>query len=113
MLVTLKVKRFDPERKPSGWWSTFALEADPADRILDLLVRAKDEQDGSLTFRRSCAHGICGSCAVRVNGSNKLACKTLVHDIGSKDHPRAAPGAAGGEGPGGRYGSVLRRVPQR
>jgi succinate dehydrogenase / fumarate reductase iron-sulfur subunit len=84
MLVTLKIKRFDPERKPSAWWSAFTLEADPADRILDLLVRAKDEQDGSLTFRRSCGHGICGSCAVRVNGSNKLACKTLVHELGTR-----------------------------
>jgi succinate dehydrogenase / fumarate reductase iron-sulfur subunit len=84
MLITLKIKRFDPERKPSSWWSTFALEAEPSDRILDLLVRAKDEHDGSLTFRRSCAHGICGSCAMRVNGSNRLACKTLVHEIGPK-----------------------------
>jgi succinate dehydrogenase / fumarate reductase iron-sulfur subunit len=73
MLVTLKIKRFDPDRKPSTWWSTFQLEADGADRVLDLLVRAKDEHDGSLTFRRSCAHGICGSCAVRVNGTNRLA----------------------------------------
>ncbi len=84
MQVTLKIKRFDPDRKPSAWWSTFALEADLADRILDLLVRVKDEQDGSLTFRRSCGHGICGSCAVRVNGSNKLACKTLVHELGPR-----------------------------
>jgi succinate dehydrogenase / fumarate reductase iron-sulfur subunit len=83
MLVTLKIKRFDPDRKPSTWWSTFQLEADGADRVLDLLVRAKDEHDGSLTFRRSCAHGICGSCAVRVNGTNRLACKTLVRELGS------------------------------
>jgi succinate dehydrogenase / fumarate reductase iron-sulfur subunit len=84
MLVTLKVKRFDPERNPSAWWSTYTLEAEPADRILDLLIRAKDEQDGSLTFRRSCGHGICGSCAVRVNGANRLACKTLVRELGSR-----------------------------
>jgi len=84
MLVTLKIKRFDPECKPSDWWSTFKLEADPADRVLDLLVRVKDEHDGSLTFRRSCAHGICGSCAVRVNGVNRLACKTLVREQGTR-----------------------------
>jgi succinate dehydrogenase / fumarate reductase iron-sulfur subunit len=84
MLVHLKIKRFDPDRKPSSWWSTFSMEADPSDRILDLLLRAKEEHDGSLTFRRSCGHGICGSCAVRVNGANRLACKTLVHEIGSK-----------------------------
>jgi succinate dehydrogenase / fumarate reductase iron-sulfur subunit len=83
MLVTLKIKRYDPDRQPSAWWSTFRMEADGADRVLDLLVRAKDEHDGSLTFRRSCAHGICGSCAVRVNGTNRLACKTLIRELGS------------------------------
>ncbi|MGB7538771.1 MAG: succinate dehydrogenase iron-sulfur subunit [Anaerolineales bacterium] len=84
MLITLKVKRFDPERNPSAWWSSYTLEAEESDRVLDLLVRAKDEHDGSLTFRRSCAHGICGSCAVRVNGANRLACKTLVRELGSQ-----------------------------
>jgi succinate dehydrogenase / fumarate reductase, iron-sulfur subunit len=81
MQITLKVKRFDPDRKPTGWWSTFRMEAEPSNRVLDLLVRAKDEQDGSLTFRRSCAHGICGSCAIRINGTNRLACKTLVREL--------------------------------
>jgi succinate dehydrogenase / fumarate reductase iron-sulfur subunit len=89
MLITLKVKRFDPERKPSNWWSIFALEAEPSDRVLDLLVRAKDEHDGSLTFRRSCAHGICGSCAMRVNGTARLACKSLVRELG--DHITLEP----------------------
>jgi succinate dehydrogenase / fumarate reductase iron-sulfur subunit len=84
MLATLKIKRFDPERKPSAWWSAYTLEAEPSERVLDLLVRAKDEHDGSLTFRRSCAHGICGSCAMRINGANRLACKTLVRELGSK-----------------------------
>ncbi|MBN1440017.1 MAG: succinate dehydrogenase iron-sulfur subunit [Anaerolineales bacterium] len=82
MLVTLKIQRFDPERTPSSWWSVFRLEAEPSDRVLDLLIRVKDEMDGTLTFRRSCAHGICGSCAMRVNGANRLACKTLVRDQG-------------------------------
>jgi succinate dehydrogenase / fumarate reductase iron-sulfur subunit len=83
MLVALKIKRFDPERKPSGWWSKYHLEAEPGDRVLDLLVRVKDELDGSLTFRRSCAHGICGSDAMRINGTNRLACKTLLRELGS------------------------------
>jgi len=84
MLVALKIKRFDPERKPAVWWSNYKLEAGLGDRVLDLLVRAKDELDGSLTFRRSCAHGICGSDAMRINGTNRLACKTLVHELGSR-----------------------------
>jgi succinate dehydrogenase / fumarate reductase iron-sulfur subunit len=84
MLVSLKIKRFDSERKPASWWSTYRLEAEPSDRVLDLLVRVKDEHDGSLTFRRSCGHGICGSDAVRINGANRLACKTLVRELGSR-----------------------------
>jgi len=84
MNVTLRIKRFDPDRKPSSWWSTHRLEAEPSDRVLDLLVRVKDEQDGSLAFRRSCAHGICGSDAMRINGVNGLACKTLLRQTGAR-----------------------------
>ncbi len=51
------------------------------DSILDLLHRIKWEQDGTLTLRRSCAHGVCGSDAMRINGANALACKTLVARI--------------------------------
>ena len=49
--------------------------------MLDALHKIKWEQDGSLTFRRSCAHGICGSDAMRINGRNRLACKTLIKDL--------------------------------
>lgn len=84
MKVTLRIKRYDPERNPSSWWSTHRLEANPSDRVLDLLVRVKDEQDGTLAFRRSCAHGICGSDAMRINGTNGLACKTLLHTTGPR-----------------------------
>jgi succinate dehydrogenase / fumarate reductase iron-sulfur subunit len=48
---------------------------------LDLLEKIKGYQDGSLAFRRSCAHGVCGSDAMRINGMNRLACKTLVKDL--------------------------------
>ncbi len=51
------------------------------DRLLDALHRIKWDTDGSLTFRRSCAHGICGSDAMRINGRNRLACKTLLKDL--------------------------------
>ena len=50
----------------------------PTDRVLNLLHHIKWEIDGSLTFRRSCAHGVCGSDAMRINGVNRLACKVLV-----------------------------------
>jgi succinate dehydrogenase / fumarate reductase iron-sulfur subunit len=65
-----------------GYWQTYHMEAKPTDRILDVLMALKSEQDGTLTFRRSCGHGICGSDAIRINGKNRLACKTLVKDLG-------------------------------
>lgn len=46
-------------------------------RILDALIKIKDEMDATLTFRRSCREGICGSCAMNINGKNGLAC--LLH----------------------------------
>lgn len=52
------------------------------DRVLDLLHKVKWYQDGTLAFRRSCGHGICGSDAMLINGRNRLACKTLVRDLG-------------------------------
>jgi succinate dehydrogenase / fumarate reductase iron-sulfur subunit len=84
MQVTLKVFRYNPEVDKKWHYETYKLEADPTDRILDLLERVKGYIDGTLSFRRSCAHGVCGSDAMRVNGRNALACKTLVRDYGDK-----------------------------
>lgn len=84
MQVTLKVFRYNPEKDKKPYYETYKLEADPTDRVLDLLEKIKGYEDGTLSFRRSCAHGVCGSDAMRINGSNKLACKSLVHDFGSK-----------------------------
>jgi succinate dehydrogenase / fumarate reductase iron-sulfur subunit len=79
--ITLKIRRFDPERDTEPHWETYTVAAEPTDRLLDALHKVKWEIDGSLTFRRSCAHGICGSDAMRINGRNRLACKTLVRDV--------------------------------
>jgi succinate dehydrogenase / fumarate reductase iron-sulfur subunit len=49
--------------------------------VLDALHKIKWEMDGSVSFRRSCAHGVCGSDAMRINGRNRLACKTLLKDL--------------------------------
>ena len=84
MQVTLKVFRYNPEKDKKPRYETYKLEAEPTDRVLDLLEKVKGYEDGTLSFRRSCAHGVCGSDAMRINGSNKLACKALVHDFGSK-----------------------------
>ncbi|KDR62415.1 MULTISPECIES: succinate dehydrogenase iron-sulfur subunit [Streptomyces] len=79
--ITLRVRRFLPEVSDEATWEDFALEIDPKERVLDALHKVKWEMDGTLTFRRSCAHGICGSDAMRINGRNRLACKTLIKDI--------------------------------
>ena len=82
MKVDLRILRFDPERDEAPHWETYGLDAEPMDRVLDLLHKVKWEQDSTLTFRRSCGHGICGSDAMLVNGRNRLACKIRVDQLG-------------------------------
>ncbi|MFI2505500.1 succinate dehydrogenase iron-sulfur subunit [Streptomyces sp. NPDC018972] len=79
--VTMRIRRFNPEISAEATWEDFQLEIDPKERVLDALHKIKWDLDGTLTFRRSCAHGICGSDAMRINGKNRLACKTLIKDI--------------------------------
>jgi succinate dehydrogenase / fumarate reductase iron-sulfur subunit len=79
--VTFRIRRFNPEISDAAVWEDFQIEIDPKERVLDGLHKIKWDVDGTLTFRRSCAHGICGSDAMRINGKNRLACKTLIKDI--------------------------------
>lgn len=79
--VTFRIRRFNPEVAADASWEDFRFEIDPKERVLDALHKIKWELDGTLTFRRSCAHGICGSDAMRINGRNRLACKTLIKDM--------------------------------
>lgn len=76
--VTLKIQRFDPEKERRPYWATYRVEVEPTDRLLDALNKVKWEQDGTLTFRRSCGHGVCGSDAMNISGLNRLACKLLM-----------------------------------
>ncbi len=82
MHVELRILRYNPESGEGSHWESYDLEADPTDRVLDLLHQVKWYQDGTLTFRRSCAHGVCGSDAMLINGRNRLACATLVREAG-------------------------------
>jgi succinate dehydrogenase / fumarate reductase iron-sulfur subunit len=84
MEITVKIFRYNPEKDRRGHYETYTVEAHENDRILYVLELIKGHQDGSLSFRRSCAHGICGSDAMRINGKNMLACKVLVRDIGNQ-----------------------------
>jgi succinate dehydrogenase / fumarate reductase iron-sulfur subunit len=81
--VHLRVKRYNPEKDKAPHWQEFDVQAEPTDRVLDALHTAKWEQDGTLTFRRSCAHGVCGSDAMVINGANGLACIKLIQDVGT------------------------------
>ncbi len=73
-----KIKRYNPETDKKPHWEEYTIEADPTDRLLDGLNTIKWYRDGALTFRRSCAHGICGSDAMMINGQNQLACKLIM-----------------------------------
>jgi len=84
MEVTLKIFRYNPESDDKPHYDQFVIEAEPTDRVLDLLEHVKGHHDGTLSFRRSCAHGICGSDAMRINGVNYLACKVLVKNLRSR-----------------------------
>jgi succinate dehydrogenase / fumarate reductase iron-sulfur subunit len=84
MQITLKIFRYNPEKEKKPHYDTFKVDAQATDRVLDVLEYIKGIYDGTLSFRRSCAHGICGSDAMRINGHNRLACKVLVKDLKSK-----------------------------
>ena len=72
MRVTFRVYRYQPEIREDAYYDSFEFEAEPTDRVLDGLNHIKWHLDGTLTLRRSCQHGICGSDALRINGVNKL-----------------------------------------
>jgi succinate dehydrogenase / fumarate reductase, iron-sulfur subunit len=80
MQVKLKVFRFDPKTDKEPRYNTFTVDAKSTDRLLDCLNRVRWEQDGSLAYRMSCGHGICGSDGMTINGVSALACQKLVKD---------------------------------
>jgi succinate dehydrogenase / fumarate reductase iron-sulfur subunit len=82
--LTVRIRRYNPEVSEDPWWDEFEVEMEPSDRVLDALHEVKWRHDGTLALRRSCAHGICGSDAMLINGSNRLACKVLVKDVAPK-----------------------------
>lgn len=78
MKITFKVYRFDPRSGRKPYLQDFVVEAEKGMTVLDALGEIKAHQDGSLVYRRSCRSGICGSCAMKINGFNRLACETQV-----------------------------------
>lgn len=72
----VKIQRFNPDVDKKPYWQTFEVTLTDETTLLNALQEIKTEQDGSLTFRRSCRHAICGSCAMNINGRNMLVCNT-------------------------------------
>jgi succinate dehydrogenase / fumarate reductase iron-sulfur subunit len=85
MRIVLRIRRFHPETDRAPHDGEYPLEIEPTATILDALIRVKNEQDGSLSFRRSCGHGVCGSDAMVIAGVERLACKTLVRDVAKQE----------------------------
>ena len=81
--------------------------------VLDALIKIKNEIDTTLTFRRSCREGICGSCAMNIDGINTLACLKPIEDVQGRRRDLPAAAHAGGQGPGARPdASSMRSTPR-
>ena len=85
MQLNVEIKRYNPETDDAPHWESYEVPAEPLDSALSLLLHVKWHIDGTLSLRKSCAHGICGSDAMQINGENKLACSVLVQDLVGKD----------------------------
>src|SRR3989442_7672265 len=117
MRLAFTIRRSHPELAAAPHDETYRLEVTRGMTVLDALIRIKNEQDGRLTFRYSCRSAICGSCAMTINGAEKLACRTSVRKewerhggiyIQPPRHPPVLKEPAGGmrsflgQGPGGQ-----------
>jgi len=79
---SFKIYRYDPDSGANPRYDSFEVDLDSCGpMVLDALIKIKSEQDPTLTFRRSCREGICGSCAMNMAGTNGLACTTAIEDL--------------------------------
>ncbi|MFL5898583.1 MAG: succinate dehydrogenase/fumarate reductase iron-sulfur subunit [Solirubrobacterales bacterium] len=90
---TIKVRRFQPESGEGPYWEEFNVDLDPSLSVLDGLLQAKDNEDGSLAVRCSCRAAICGSCGMKVNGQSGLGCKTQIGE--AQEQANKMKGATG------------------
>jgi succinate dehydrogenase iron-sulfur subunit len=81
--ITFKIQRFNPEHDAKPYFKDYSVETHSNAAVLDCLNDIRWHQDEELSFRRSCGHAICGSCAMNINGKNGLACQTLIKDLKS------------------------------
>lgn len=80
MKVKLRIQRYNPDADKLPHFEDYTVECEPTDRILDAILEVKGLLDGSLTLRKSCGHGVCGSDGIRINGRNALACRELIRN---------------------------------
>jgi succinate dehydrogenase / fumarate reductase, iron-sulfur subunit len=78
---TFHIYRYDPDSGQNPRLDRFEVDLTGQSMVLDALIQIKAVSDSTLTFRRSCREGICGSCAMNINGVNRLACTTSLHDL--------------------------------
>ncbi len=79
---TFKIYRYDPDKNENPRLDEYEIDAKKCGpMVLDALIKIKDEVDSTLTFRRSCREGVCGSCAMNIDGTNTLACTKSISDI--------------------------------
>jgi succinate dehydrogenase / fumarate reductase iron-sulfur subunit len=89
--VTFLVRRYDPARAAPPRWERFAVQAETGMTVLDGLNRIKETLDATLVWRSSCRMGICGSCAMLIQGRPGLACNTQVRDVAERGALTVAP----------------------
>lgn len=82
--IRFKISRFNPKKDKEAYFKEYEVVVQPWETVLESLLSIRNNVDASLSFRQSCKAGICGSCAIRINGRAKLACKTSVHDEAAK-----------------------------
>lgn len=77
-----KIYRWSPDDAENPRYDTYEIDLDDCGpMVLDALIKIKSDQDSTLTFRRSCREGICGSCAMNIDGTNTLACTRAIEDV--------------------------------
>lgn len=81
MIRTFRIFRFEPELDKEPRYREYQVECPKGSTVLDALNEIKWRHDGTLSYRRSCRHGICGSCAMTINGKNNLACESQVETL--------------------------------
>ena len=82
---TFKVYRYDPDTPENPRVDVYEVDVSDVSMVLDALIKIKNEMDAGLAFRRSCREGVCGSCAMNINGANTLACTKGMDDLGDGD----------------------------